>query len=353
VKAWIDGVRVVLLLELMQRVRGVAWYILLGVYFLIVGLVTVLTWIAASLGGGGDAGDTIYSVVVYFVLLLASLVTPALSGNSVNGDRDAGTLATTQVTLVTTGQIIVGKFLAAWLGALAFLVASVPFLVLSGFIGGLHPDVVVVSILVLAAELGLIAAIGVGLSALVTRALFSIVLTYLAVAALSVGTLIAFGLGSAVIQTPGTESYTDAASYDENTGVGIDCGPPTVTPRLVPRPDLMWGVLAANPYVVLADATPTYYDHDQPVDGFGFIKLGLRQAQITPEFDTVYDACDPANYTGDGSDSPTPRETIDSTVPGWAVGLGVHVRIAAAVLWGAWMRLRTPARRLAAGSRIA
>ena len=121
--AFFRGLWLIVSLELRQRVRGVAWYVLLGVFVVLVAVVTLLLWLAT---GGGDSSGWIFSTVVYFVLLLGTLVTPALSGNAINGERDAGTLATTQVTLITTTQLVLGKFLAAWLIALAFLAASAP-----------------------------------------------------------------------------------------------------------------------------------------------------------------------------------------------------------------------------------
>ena len=99
-------------LELLQRVRTVSWYVLLGVFGLVLLGVTALAFLAY--GGWGTGGPGVYSVVVYVTLLLILLVSPTLSGNSINGDRDAATLAPVQVTLATAGEILFGKFLAAW-----------------------------------------------------------------------------------------------------------------------------------------------------------------------------------------------------------------------------------------------
>ena len=202
---FLRGMWLIVTLDLRQRVRGVAWYVLLGVFVLLVLIVTVLTVIASNAWDSG--GGPVFSVVVFFVLLLGTLVSPALSGNAINGERDAGTLATTQVTLITTAQLVVGKWLAAWLTALAFLAASVPFLVFGIVLGQISAATIVISVLVLAVELGVIAAVGVGLSGVLTRPLFSVVVTYLVVAALSVGTLIAFGLGGASIQSTVRQTY--------------------------------------------------------------------------------------------------------------------------------------------------
>jgi len=348
--SFFSGVGVILSLELRQRVRGTGWWILLGVYVV---LVAVVTWLVTLSVDGfneddGQSGNVVYSAIIIFVLLLASLVSPAFSGNAINGDREAGTLATTQVTLVTTGQIVLGKFVAAWLTSLAFLAVSVPFLLYSTLVGDLHPLTILVSVLVLAAELGVISALGVGLSGLIARPLFSVVVTYLAVAALSVGTLIAFGLGGLAVQSTVTSTY----SYRDYTASvnPTECTDEGVSEYQTPRFDYVWGFLVANPYVVLADAVPSTYNADgYTEDLFGSIKSSVRQAQIAPDLEVHYDECDPSANTT----SQTQQEVIESTTPGWFVGLLIQLVLAIAALWGAWARTRTPAKRLAKGSRIA
>lgn len=358
--AWLAGLGVIISLELRQRVRGVAWYVLLGVFLALIFVVCAV--LAVALGTwGDDTGGPIYSTVVYFVLLLASLVGPALSGNAINGDRDAGTLATTQVTLISTSQLVLGKFVAAWISSLAFLAAAVPFLVFSGLFGGLRADAVAVSILVLAIELGVISAIGVGLSGLLRRPLFSIVVTYLVVALLSVGSLIAFALGGIAAQSTYTYQYEEFeygdTTVDPTTGDYVDDGitgcqlsePQTGT---MPRYDRVWWMLAANPYVVLADAVPISYDQNgQPEDLFGYIKLGVRATQLEPNyFNAPEDRdCDPDTY----AETPGPREIVGRSVPSWFVGFAIHIAMGVAALMGAIAVTRTPSRRLAAGSRVA
>ena len=353
-----SGIGTILSLELRQRVRGVAAWVLLGIFVILVAMVTGAVWIAlAGFGPEAGAGAGIYSTIIYFVLLLGTLVTPALSGNAINGDRDAGTLATTQVTLITTWQLILGKFLAAWITALAFLVAALPFLLLSLISGDVYWDTILVSVVILALELAVVAAVGVGLSAIIQKPLFSIVTTYLVVATLSVGTLIAFGLGGLTTQTEMKSTYIgldypmDGSEPDPDT----DCLPPEVTTYPVPRYDFWWPILSANPYVVLADASPSNFDSDgQPQDLFSIFKVGVRSVQLPPDLETTYDEC--SNYnTGyyDGSEYPSGEEIVAKTVPSWFVGLTIHVLLGAGLLVGGWARTRTPARLLTKGSRIA
>ncbi|WP_295013295.1 ABC transporter permease [uncultured Microbacterium sp.] len=333
-------------LELTQRLRSVGWYILLGVFALVLLIVTVLTILAfaASAGGGGAApGSWVFSAIVMLVLLLVVLISPTLSGSSINGDRDAATLASVQTTLASTGDILLGKLLGAVLTGTAFLLVSVPFLVVSMFAGVVRPDVLLVSLLVLAAEIVIVAAIGVGWSGLVSRPLFSVANTYLVIAALTVGTLIAFGLGGALIRTGTTYQYR---LYDE-TGAPI-CDHWERSTSQTPRYDAVWGILAANPFVVLADATPSTFDErGYPTDLFSTLKVGIRSAQLPPQ-NAPWDDCHPGVNI-----QKTPEQTVAATVPSWFVGLGIQLVLAAALFAGAWARTRTPARRLPPGTRIA
>ncbi|MCJ1696244.1 ABC transporter permease [Rathayibacter caricis] len=341
---FLRGAGLVVRLELAQRVRGVSSFVLLGLFFLLVGAVTGLLVVASGVlsGSGAQVGGWIYSVLVYFVLLLGSLVTPALSGAAINGERDAGTLATMQVTLLTTPQLVLGKLASAWLVALAFLVSTLPFLLVAVLVGGVSAVSALVSVLVLAVQLGVVAAIGVGLSGILDRPLMSVVTTYLVVAALSVGSLIAFGLLTTV-----TTSETRTVFVDGEGNPDPSCG--SAYDSVTPRYDYYWGLLALNPFVVLADAVPPQLDaYGQPSDLFGSIALGVRQAQIPPELEVEID-CTGASEQGYRG----PAETFAETVPSWFVGLALQLVLAVGLVLGAIRRTATPAARLPKGRRVA
>ena len=354
-------------LELTQRTRSIAWYVLLGVFALLLAIVTGLSFLAW--GSALQPGGAIYSTIVYITLLLVVLVSPTLSGNAINGDRDAATLAPVQVTRATTFEILFGKFLAAWVTGLAFVAVSVPFLVLATLGGGGAPATITVSLLVLVFEVGIISAIGVALSGILSRPLFSVATTYLVVAALVVGTLIAFALVGMTMRSEVTNHYR-SIEYDQYSGdsfpcmpgetpsdeypcdddIEVTCGEWHTSTYEVPRFDHVWWLLAANPFVILADATPTQYDqHGNPNDLFGQIKFGVRAAQQPPEFEQRWDDCAPPLQ----DERPTPAEVIDQSTPSWFVGMALQLLLAAGLMWWAWARTRTPAGRLPAGTRIA
>lgn len=361
VTGYLSGVRDVVVLELKQRLRARGWYIMLAIWFVLTGLVTWLTWASWSasqlsqreygyVAGTAGPGSMIFEVVLAFVLLFALLVAPALSANAVNGDRAGGTLAILQVTLLEPGQILWGKFLASWLAALAFLVASAPFLIWAVILGGLAPEYVIVSLLMLAVEVGVVCALGTGISALAGRPLFSIVVTYLCVAGLAVGTLIAFGLGVGLSQGTVQANQPIYGEYVPLTGPpdGPDytCeGPVAIQPAI--RTERVAWLLAMNPYVVVADAIP-YKDRSAaganrygPVGAIESISQGARYALAGPDQTT---AC------ANGEAKP---QYLTQTTPLWPLGLGLQLVVAGLLMWFGWRSLRTPARKLARGTRIA
>ncbi|WP_290803311.1 ABC transporter permease [Herbiconiux sp.] len=344
------GVGLIMALELKQRVRGVAWYVILGIFFVLVGLVTIGGWVIT---GFGHSSGVLFSSIVYFVLLLASLISPALSGNAINGEREGGTLATIQVTSITTAQIVIGKWLAAWLASLVLLVATLPFLGIVVAIGDVSAATVASSLAVLTAELGILSAFGVGLSGLIRNPVFSVVVSYLLVAALSLGTLIAFSIAGSVTQV--TVSSTSIEARYDSDGDYLGCGAPSTSTYTMPRFDPYWGLLVVNPYVVVADASTGDFDEGgQPLDLFGFIAVAVRQAQIMPDTDPYYDYCvDSTSTSWGGPEIATGEELMRSGAPSWFIGLGLQTVLAGLALFGAWRATRTPSGRLASGSRMA
>lgn len=358
-KGYIAGIRDVVVLELKQRLRSRGWYIMLAIWFVLTGLVTWLTWGSwnASRAMQPDfegtmaevgPGAMIFEVVLAFVLLFALLVAPALSANAINGDRAGGTLAILQVTLLRPGQILWGKFFASWAAALAFLVASAPFLVAGVALGGLTPGHVLVSLLMLALEVGVVCAIGVGISALAGRPLFSIVVTYLAVAALTVGTLIAFGLGAGLSQGTVLANQQQYRPYqplgNEPAMPEYTCAGPLRELPVVRTERVAW-LLAMNPYVVVADAIPYgdrpsqgWYPTTGAIEG---ISQGARTALAGP--DETYPCAN-------GEVKP---HYVARSTPLWPLGFGLQLALSGLLLWLGWRSLRTPAHRLARGTRIA
>ncbi len=343
---WLQMLGVVIRLELAQRVRSVAWYVLLVVVALVVGGVIVVLFLSLQ-DFQRDLGGAIFAMTIFLVMLVTSLVTPALSGSAINGDRDAGTLASTQVTQVTATQLVLGKVIGSWIASLGFLAVCAPFMIGSAMLGGLRVEAVLVAIPIVVLEIGVVSAVGVGLSGLIRKPVLSTVVTYLVVAFFSVGTLIGFGVGMLAFQQEETRDEI-TWDYDDQDGSSTCRETGSTYETTVPRPDRVWLMLAANPYVIMADAIPPRLDaHGYPDDIFGQIGLGVRMAQEPPRAESC------ADYDDQGAWQDPLEGIYDRTAPSWFVGLGIHVLLAGAAVWGAIGAVRAPARTLAAGSRIA
>jgi len=345
------GMRTVAGQEFRLRIRAGRWRWLLGIWFAVVLLFAVLLRLGLAAVTPPEyrqpLGPPLFGGVLLFVLGLALLVVPALTAQSVNGDRERGTLATLQVTLLSPAEIALGKLLAAWGTALAFLALTLPIVVWALAEGGLPIGNVVTTLLVVALLLGVVCAVSQALSALFARSITSALLSYLAVFALTVGTLIAFGLATALTNERATVTYEEPV-VDPSTGQVVEGETRTQTYETTRvRPDRTWPLLAPNPFVILADSAPRLperYDPrtgervERPLDPLGAIGDAAREARRAPE------EVERAGYLA--ADRPDPG-------PLWPYGLAFDVALAAGAVVVTVRRLRTPAHRLPRGVRIA
>lgn len=336
----VDGVRTVARQEFMQRIRKGRWRWLLAAWFVVLLVVTVL--IRLALNDVGEEivpyrGAVMYGGLMLLVLSLALLVVPALAAQSVNGDRERGVLATLQVTRLSALEIALGKFAAAWGTTLVFLALTAPLVLWCLGEGGVDGESVVVVTAVMAVLLGTVCAVALALSALLSRSTTSSVLSYLSVFALTLGTLIVFGLATAVTQEKVERSF-DIGNGQRETYLESRA-----------RTDRVWWLLAPNPFVVLADSAPRLPRRSDPVTGqpvaspldpLGDIGNAVREARRPPR-DHVH------AYDG--------LSTEPAPLPGpvWPYGLAFDVLLAAGAVVVTVRRLRTPARRLPRGVRIA
>ncbi len=375
----LHGVRTIAVLELRQRLRTSRWPIVIGIWFLIIGAVAGLTWWAVN-NQPGDRGTTLYDVVVFFVLGLGMLVVPSLTATSINGDREHGVLATMQTTLLTSADIVVGKLVAAWVISLAFLLAASPFLVWAWIAGGVEVGRMLLAVAVLVFVLAVVCALGLMFSTLTARTISSAVLTYLTVAALTFGTVIAFLLSIPIMSTQANvrvklvpETWYQQhqpANPDEKTilePTPADCVYVNRDQTIL-HTERTWWLLALNPFVVVADAAPSR----KPMTYLGFEPLqmisdGARTARMGttpdslnecwPELAVAPLAQQPNPGEGDGPqpqrEQQLQRERLNSVPAVWPYGFVFLGVIGVASTWVAVRRLRTPIRRLPRGTRIA
>ena len=372
----LHGVRTIAVLELRQRLRTSRWPVVIGIWFLVIGAVAGLTWWAVSSQPGGpaptlstDRGTTLYDVVLFFVLGLGMLVVPSLTATSINGDRERGVLATMQTTLLTSADIVVGKLVAAWTISLAFLLAASPFLVWAWVAGGVEVGRMLLAVTVLAFVLAVVCSLGLMFSTLTARTISSAVLTYLAVAALTFGTVIAFLLSIPILSTQqGVRVKVVPDSwYQEHQ-------PPTAGEKIAIQPmpadcvyvnreqtilhtERTWWMLALNPFVVVADAAPSRnqmnYIGFEPLQ---MISDGARTARMGNTADSLNECwpeLDPNRGADYGAQQQVERDRLNRVHAVWPYGFVFLGVLGAASTWVAVRRLRTPIRKLPRGTRIA
>jgi ABC-2 type transport system permease protein len=328
-----NGVWLVVGQEFRIRLRTGRWRWLLGGWVVLLAAFTTLLDLSLFTGYGYSEDDSLRGVplfgfLMFFVLGMVLVISPALTSQSVNGDRERGTLATLQVTKLRPVEIAVGKLFASWGVGLVALALSVPFAAYAMVRGGITIDRLASVYGVVALLIGVVCAVSQALSALLARSITSALLSYLAVAALTVGTIIAFGLISPLITEPVSQRTPEGDVYTYDA----------------PREDRVWWLLAPNPFVVLADSAPRVpprtvrngdvisVDDYDPLSGIG---RSVRQLRLPPN----------ERYIDSGE--------LRMGDPVWPWGLGFNVLLGIGAVAVTTARLRTPARRLARGVRIA
>lgn len=352
------GLRTVTRLELRQRVRSTRWKLALVLWVAVVGLVTGLTTWAIAVeardsyffGSNEHYGGMIYSIVVLFVLFLGLLVAPTLSSGAINGDRNSGTLATLQVTMLSPAEIVLGKLAASWIAALVFLVASVPFIVWALFAGGVTVFALVGTLLMLAVVLGIVCAIGLGFSSIVTKPSASAVLTYLTIGTITAVLPILFGLLAPLTTTEDKVRVWTETSWDSETGLAEGCEWQTHT-MSVWHHERTWWMLAPNPFVLVADAQPLAENPDEMEDPnlLSLLQYGVRYAMTSEG--TEQNQCW-TSYENTDVNSPVDEVEVTDHMA-WPWGLGFNLLLAGAGVAVAVNRLRIPTGALPKGTRVA
>lgn len=370
------GVRTVAKQEFRLRLRAGRWRVLLGLWFLVLlGLTALLRrafdGVEIFTGSGVTrvdipSGPPVFGSLMLLVLALALLVVPSLTAQSVNGDRERGTLATVQTTLLTPAEIALGKLAAAWGSALVLLVVSLPMVAWAMTGGGVPAARVAVTLLVVALLLGVVCALAQAFSALLARSTTSGVVSYLAVFALTVGTAVVFGLGLAATTSTITVTQQVPAGPELAEPVGEDGNGCPVWPEGtnlqeetfdIPytHQERVWWLLAPNPFVILADAAPR--SPRPTVRGPGGEDVEAQLAGLDPLGglgDTTRRLRVPsAPPTPCGGSGVRPPEENREGPPVWPWGLGFNVLLGVGAVLVTIRRLRTPTRTLPRGVRVA
>ena len=348
------AVRTVAVLELRQRVRSTRWRVMLVVWGVVLVLLCGGLTALAGMSGGRheEIVPILYDLTLGFVLGIGLIVAPTLSATSINGDRADATLALLQATALRSHEIVVGKLLAAWLAALAFLAVAAPFLLAFTMTGGASWTALVGHLLILAVSLGAVCAVGLGLSAATARPSASAVLTYLVVTALVIGTPIMMTLSTTAVHGK-QRSIVYSTDYDESTNNKQVCekDPDIYTSDIV-HWERIWWMLVPNPFVALGDvsarAPVTDLDPRTSYSPLRELGLGVDTMRTPQPAEVVSYYCGDDSHWSETDDVRRPEHLVFWPASLLALGL-----LGAWSLVSASRRLRTPVRTLARGTRVA
>ena len=323
--------------ELKQRLRGRRWWWLLLAWVVVLFLISLLVWTGAERQAEFEAqftgdpfievGPVMFGTLALFILGLMSLVLPSLTATGINAERDRGTLAILQTTLLQPWEITLAKFLSGFLTALAFLAVTAPLTIWSMAEGGVPVVRVLVVYLVLAVAAAVYLVIGLAMSALIRRPGLSALASYVAVFALTAGLPIAFAL-----------SLLSARETVETRFPGTNQTFTTTRTVIGWR----WILLAPDPFVVLADAAPRQRGEfiNDPLTA---LRSGVRASREQAD-----------RPLEEGVDAPLEETVVRGEPPPvWPTGLAIQLGLFAVAGYAVIRRLQVPARRLAAGERIA
>ncbi len=393
-------------LDLTQRLRASRTSWTIGFWVLFVYGFVALMWFASRELNDPQQPAIFYGGTVMLVLSLALLVAPSLSASAISGDREQGVLATLQTTLLSPAEIGLGKLLAAWLAAMGFLAIAAPVLIWALLAGGVTPGHFAMALVTLSVVLLAVCAIGLAISSLTARTVSSVVLTYVTVGFLALGTPLVFGLTKPMVTSEEivqVRTYADfdgmnwppgpipeeagSATASPGTDATVATSPATpgasppadATPAPMPgEPDFgpmtpegfpecreitalrpvshterNWWLLAPSPYVIVADAAPERRVPDER----GYVQQGplggiadaVRSARNGPP--EVHEECWGSQQLRADEDRDMYGRPLGSPI--WPIGFVTYGLLAVGGTLIAIRRLRTPVRKLPRGIRIA
>jgi hypothetical protein len=219
-------------------------------------------------------------------------------------------------------------------------------------VGGTPPGRLAVTGTLLTVMLLVVCAIGLGWSAVTARSASSVVLTYLTVAFMGVGLPVLFLLSVPLVTEEPTQPARELFPVnDSERSLVCRAGAPEHI-ESVAHTERTWWLLAGNPYVILADASPkpAGYVEDPSNDPLSMIRAGARTARVGP----VKADCEIGHVYADYSDVEAHRERqLDAVGASWPYGLAVNLALGVGGVVVAVRRLRAPATRLPRGTRVA
>ncbi|MGH9280267.1 MAG: ABC transporter permease [Acidimicrobiales bacterium] len=189
--------------ELRQRLRGRAAWVVLFLYLAVLGVILKLVYDVAAQPGvlvplsdaqtASTVGRSIFHWLLFFMLGLICFIVPGLTAAAIAGERERQTLIPLQVTLLGARSIVYGKLVASLAFVVLLLIAALPLVSVSFLLGGVDVVEVAKGMAMLLVVAVAIACLSLACSSAFGRTQTATVAAYGIVAALVIGTPIAYG----------------------------------------------------------------------------------------------------------------------------------------------------------------
>jgi ABC-2 type transport system permease protein len=183
----------VLVKELRGRMRGARAFVLLTIYLMILGGVSLLFYAAiadissGALDSGRTIGKGLFLLISAVALIEVCFISPTLTSGSIAGEKERQSYDLLVASLLSPWQIIWGKLAAALSFALLLIISIVPMMSLAFLFGGVSLTEVVIALIGLVTTAMFYATIGLFWS--------TVLRTTLGANSMSVGTIIMMLLG--------------------------------------------------------------------------------------------------------------------------------------------------------------
>ena len=347
-------------------------------------VVTIYLLLGLGWAATGGAAGVLLGLLSFASLSVGLCVAPTVAASRLARDRDAGILPFLQVSDVRPGGLALGAWCSGVAAPVVVLLSTLPALAAATYLDDAGWAPLAQSLAVQVVVVGALASLGVLAATRSRTRLVALAASYVGVGLLAVGTLIAYALASsATIETVRLPVRVAAATLLAPTPAPTGSPGPSATPGATPttptgaptasespdaasapdedgcvvvtqdveryRPDRVWGFLALNPYVVLADALPGSPGTDPgsglarttPVEA---LSASIRRTRMPPG-DAVVENCIRRSAAARAQDATT-QTSAATGGPVWPIGVAALYGLGAGSLWLASRGLRTPADRV-------
>lgn len=177
----------VLIKETRTRMRGGRTFLTISIHLVLLGAILMLCyWLfIASMGSSSNMMEerrtlsrVLFGLIFGLEMVMISFTAPALTSGMISSEREMQTLDLLQVTLLSSRSLVLGKYISGLSFLLLLLFTAIPLQSPAFLVGGVTPQEIAVSTLILLVTAITFCAVGLFFSTLLSRNLISTVLSY-------------------------------------------------------------------------------------------------------------------------------------------------------------------------------